>query len=97
MLRRQPVSNRTDTLFPYTTLVRSLEHFPEVAPHLLVSQTRKDAGAAKAMDQLRSDGDGRQRIVLLEPDQPTKSKTHCHLSLRLKCYDARVNREEALF
>src|SRR3546814_20334031 len=52
--------------------IADLEHFPEVAPHLLESQTRKDAGAAKAMDQLRSDGDGRPRIVFLEPDQPPK-------------------------
>ena len=77
--------------------IADLEHLPEVAPHLLESQTRKDADAPKAMDQLRSDGDGRQRIALLKSDQPTKSKTYCHLSLRLKCYDARVNREEALF
>src|SRR3546814_5989655 len=26
MIRRQPRSTRTDTLFPYTTLVRSLQH-----------------------------------------------------------------------
>src|SRR3546814_5949309 len=28
MIRRPPRSTRTDTLFPYTTLVRSLDHHP---------------------------------------------------------------------
>src|SRR3546814_8228825 len=34
MIRRPPRSTRTDTLFPYTTLFRSLEHHPiaEIEP-----------------------------------------------------------------
>src|SRR3546814_12929416 len=31
MIRRPPRSTRTDTLFPYTTLFRSLHEFPEGA------------------------------------------------------------------
>src|SRR3546814_5543051 len=36
MIRRPPRSTRTDTLFPYTTLFRSLElrMSPEVVPHV---------------------------------------------------------------
>src|SRR3546814_4141817 len=37
MLRRPPISTRTDTLFPYTTLCRSAEHFRGV---LAVHETR---------------------------------------------------------
>src|SRR3546814_14102029 len=32
MIRRPPRSTRTDTLFPYTTLFRSVEHGPEDSP-----------------------------------------------------------------
>src|SRR3546814_3304699 len=77
--------------------VGDFEHLPEVTPHLLAFQARNNAGAAKAMNQARANGHRRQRIALLKSDQPAKSKTHCHLSLRLDRYDARVNREEALF
>src|SRR3546814_1822242 len=33
MIRRPPRSTRTDTLFPYTTLFRSLDDEVEVSPH----------------------------------------------------------------
>src|SRR3546814_11120277 len=46
MLRQPPGSTRTYTLFPYTTLVRSLRAAPAVA-----GRSRHGAGA------LRSDGD----------------------------------------
>src|SRR3546814_10091597 len=77
--------------------VGDFEHLPDVTPHLLAFQARNNAGAAKAMNQARANGHRRKRIALLKSDQPAKSKTHCHLSLRLDRYDARVNREEALF
>src|SRR3546814_2828086 len=32
MIRRPPRSTRTDTLFPYTTLFRSVQHFPDATP-----------------------------------------------------------------
>src|SRR3546814_4061939 len=34
MIRRPPRSTRTDTLFPYTTLFRSLHLVPQVGQHL---------------------------------------------------------------
>src|SRR3546814_10202305 len=34
MIRRPPRSTRTDTLFPYTTLFRSLAHYANQAPAL---------------------------------------------------------------
>src|SRR3546814_16253544 len=40
--------------------IADLEHFPEVASHLLEYQHRKDAGAAKAMDQLRRSEERRE-------------------------------------
>src|SRR3546814_1181537 len=53
MIRRPPRSTRTDTLFPYTTLFRSVFHRPAVAGAVLVSvraadaetQTLEEAGA----------------------------------------------------
>src|SRR3546814_1676403 len=41
MIRRQPRSTRTDTLFPYTTLVRSL---PQLRGHLHPQVRRNAAG-----------------------------------------------------
>src|SRR3546814_20558470 len=35
MIRRPPRSTRPDTLFPYTTLFRSLEHCDEFVPHFV--------------------------------------------------------------
>src|SRR3546814_8969387 len=35
MIRRPPRSTRTDTLFPYTTLFRSLSLFPGLCRHFL--------------------------------------------------------------
>src|SRR3546814_1745574 len=32
MIRRPPRSTRTDTLFPYTTLFRSISHSPDIGP-----------------------------------------------------------------
>src|SRR3546814_18526162 len=36
MIRRPPRSTRTDTLFPYTTLFRSIDHFPQLDTARLV-------------------------------------------------------------
>src|SRR3546814_17386007 len=47
MIRRPPISTRTDTLFPYTTLCRSIdaEQFAEMAAS---DEARKDAARLKA-------------------------------------------------
>src|SRR3546814_1275429 len=50
MIRRPPRSTRTDTLFPYTTLFRSLVD-------LMMGATAPDFGAA-------SDGDGDRNMIL---------------------------------
>src|SRR3546814_5976215 len=42
MIRRPPRSTRTDTLFPYTTLFRSLEHARERRQH------RRHRGSARS-------------------------------------------------
>src|SRR3546814_2639230 len=49
MIRRPPRSKRTDTLFPYTTLFRSLRYFAinTVAPLLLGQAVRPSLAAAK--------------------------------------------------
>src|SRR3546814_17593971 len=61
MLRRPPRSTRTDTLVPYTTLVRSVRHLPGAIPkgagaHLYVIGFRmNDANAAGAFRVTGSD------------------------------------------
>src|SRR3546814_5050768 len=64
MIRRPPISTRTDTLFPYTTLFRSAEvrantdddeEFRVLDPRLVglrVAQFR-DGGRARLLDRLR--------------------------------------------
>src|SRR3546814_6762621 len=44
MIRRPPISTRTDTLFPYTTLFRSIEHKIDV---LIPADPKLAAQAAK--------------------------------------------------
>src|SRR3546814_20377294 len=64
MIRRPPRSTRTDTLFPYTTLFRSL-----VGEHLL--EDRRDAlalGEPLAADAREQLG----RIDLVEHDRPCR-------------------------
>src|SRR3546814_6691667 len=43
MIRRPPRSTRTDTLFPYTTLFRSLHHLRHAMSNVLLSQDESDA------------------------------------------------------
>src|SRR3546814_5705334 len=46
MIRRQPRSTRTDTLFPYTTLFRSLLHLRGVALDPAIDRRMVDRNAA---------------------------------------------------
>src|SRR3546814_4824366 len=75
MLRRPPISTRTDTLLPYTTLVRScfgqlagiggLEHpFGDVAEHLLAVDFLERFAAQVALGDLAHHHDQRHRILL---------------------------------
>src|SRR3546814_7356790 len=68
MIRRPPRSTRTDTLFPYTTLFRSVEQHPErrildrPALHLLDLIVDHRQPAAVADDQQR------HALLILEAD-----------------------------
>src|SRR3546814_7093901 len=63
MIRRPPRSTRTDTLFPYTTLFRSVEFFPGVdigaAADLADGSHRKDVLIVGRADQPGADIGGR--------------------------------------
>src|SRR3546814_5204609 len=59
MIRRPPRSTRTDTLFPYTTLVRSGLHRGEVAAWR--SWRRRKVGRQASADRSRLDKKKRER------------------------------------
>src|SRR3546814_1085308 len=61
MIRRPPRSTRTDTLFPYTTLFRSLDR---VDPHVARSADRRGG------QRWRGDVDGDGRGAATDPDRP---------------------------
>src|SRR3546814_1269008 len=50
MIRRPPRSTRTDTLFPYTTLFRSVEHFTNQLDDLVIA----DLAGAERVQRDRS-------------------------------------------
>src|SRR3546814_5536476 len=56
MIRRPPISTRTDTLFPYTTLFRSTDR------RCHASHLRRRAGAVPWLDACNATGDRRRRI-----------------------------------
>src|SRR3546814_11825384 len=66
MIRRPPRSTRTDTLFPYTTLFRSLEHRVEV----------RDAWILKAEQDARFRGVARRHQGC--DDQPREDEADTH-------------------
>src|SRR3546814_8027346 len=61
MIRRPPRSTRTDTLFPYTTLVRSLDLVAEIVRHL-DGPAGRTLGHAGVMAALVS-SEGRLRVA----------------------------------
>src|SRR3546814_21083968 len=74
MIRRPPKSKRTDTLFPYTTLFRSLR------PHRQAERSvaRRLAAGAALHRECRSGaaGSGRRRVAL--PPHPAPSHGSAH-------------------
>src|SRR3546814_13906378 len=48
MIRRPPRSTRTDTLFPYTTLFRSVVHHAEGVPHVALMVDEEASGIQRA-------------------------------------------------
>src|SRR3546814_4187766 len=71
--------------------VGDLEHLGEIFPHIPVLQRGEKAGAAKAVNQPRPNGDGYNAIALLERHQSAKSEVEGHASLRLERCDAGVD------
>src|SRR3546814_18176377 len=66
MIRRPPRSTRTDTLFPYTTLFRSLRDVV-VYPHMVIPLF---VGRDKSVRALEKAMDGDRRIVLVAQTSP---------------------------
>src|SRR3546814_19404507 len=72
MIRRPPRSTRTDTLFPYTTLFRSVDHAAEAARPGGVDDRRRDRAAIEGRDvaadqhPVIGDDDAGGRIELTE-------------------------------
>ncbi len=58
---------------PLKPSVRSLEYLAEIAPCPVGLQHGEQASAAKTVNQLRADRDGRHGIALLDGDQPSQS------------------------
>src|SRR3546814_5504129 len=73
MIRRPPRSTRTDTLFPYTTLFRSLAEQPWVREVVIVSHSlgaRLVVPAIAYVDRAAPSADSRNisNIILASPD-----------------------------
>src|SRR3546814_4250792 len=67
MTRRPPRSTRTDTLFPYTTLFRSVALGREALRQVVVGR-RDPAVADRPDDLLRHDGDAKRAAGLAQAD-----------------------------
>src|SRR3546814_4848386 len=68
MIRRPPRSTRTDTLFPYTTLFRSLDIAPQIKAGVVWINTANQFDASCGFGGYRESGFGREggREGLLE-------------------------------
>src|SRR3546814_12940671 len=64
MMRRPPRSTRTDTLFPYTTLFRSLRHYP--LQHRFGGHAVSEARLAERPESATTPGMDRSQDVLTE-------------------------------
>src|SRR3546814_14731057 len=70
MIRRPPRSTRTDTLFPYTTLFRSLEAALHEADHLVAPAGRQDEVGVVVVERqqpLAPGGEAEEIGFLLHP------------------------------
>src|SRR3546814_8271092 len=77
MKRRPPISTRTDTLFPYTTLFRSLPGAYRAFPEALVPpQGRLRRGAGALGRQLPAAGQPAGRLQLVRLGQRRRSEEH---------------------
>src|SRR3546814_17872030 len=71
MIRRPPRSTRTDTLFPYTTLFRSIAGIAERGDFAQVARLRHAAIGIFGIEQadIIAVGIAAERIGVVEPDQ----------------------------
>src|SRR3546814_6577942 len=67
MIRRPPRSTRTDTLFPYTTLFRSLQL--HCKPRVIIAPALRSDEADLSLR-------GRQRVVPQQSFHPARSEEH---------------------
>src|SRR3546814_3145221 len=73
MIRRPPRSTRTDTLFPYTTLFRSV-HLPNARLRAYPGEEGAKAGAPIVGTQALKDGDGARTFVFGERSEEHTSE-----------------------
>src|SRR3546814_6607048 len=72
MIRRPPISTRTDTLFPYTTLFRSIRN-------LRKSGNRAIVACANILERERA-ACGSENLILLQTGRIIAEKLQAHLS-----------------
>src|SRR3546814_5942012 len=78
MIRRPPRSTRTDTLFPYTTLFRSLHHLPARRRRQSAGPPRRRFGAVggRALAALRRHHHRRRRQHAARGGNARRSEEH---------------------
>src|SRR3546814_7283093 len=82
MIRRPPRSTRTDTLFPYPTLFRSLPAFANLAPRVLAIWPYTGPGRARSLVAIQEPSRDRQRQPATTPpsrDPPRRGHRHADL------------------
>src|SRR3546814_18938489 len=65
MIRRPPISTRTDTLFPYTTLFRSLEADPAIT-HVVLVHCETSSGILNPVAEIAAVVAARGRKLLID-------------------------------
>src|SRR3546814_3169287 len=70
MIRRPPRSTRTDTLFPYTTLFRSIGLFRQLGQHAADLVAHVVGGGIDVAGQVELDADGARFLAAGRGDHP---------------------------
>src|SRR3546814_3327877 len=94
MIRRPPRSTRTDTLFPYTTLFRSILR-TMLAAHVMQALTTCPAGIAAemALSQVRRVGGEAGAIVIDRSEEHTSElQSLMRISYAVFCLKKKTNR-----
>src|SRR3546814_1788167 len=90
MRRRPPISTRTDTLFPYTTLFRSALGRAALARHHLAARHRTGRRKAAAADdrpgyRRRHQGRGARRFLLRSEEHTSELQSLMRISYAVFC------------